>query len=246
MRTLTARELLQIWENHRERPVLHRMLHLLSAACGIPEVNTIAQWSIGERDARLLQLREWMFGSKLVNLARCPECSEMVEWEMSTDMLKLQPFGQKEPAATYLLQCGAYHLQYRLVNSLDVLSLIGQGDVSFRPEQLLLDCVLEAKMGDQTVSTAELPAEVLAALDRQVEQEDPQAHISMAMTCPACGHNWSTIFDIMGYLWAEIDAWAKRLFQEVYILARAFGWSERDIIEMSPRRRSLYLSMLRS
>jgi len=51
-------------------------------------------------------------------------------------------------------------------------------------------------------------------------------------------------FDILTYLWSEIEDWAQRLLLEVHTLALAYGWSERDILAMSPRRRRLYLEMV--
>src|SRR3712207_8173915 len=35
--------------------------------------------SVGRRDARLLTLREWTFGPRLVSLASCPLCAERLE-----------------------------------------------------------------------------------------------------------------------------------------------------------------------
>ena len=62
-------------------------------------------------------------------------------------------------------------------------------------------------------------------------------------TCPACGHDASITFDVVSYLWNEIDEWAKRVLVEVHVLAAAYGWSERDVLALSPRRRRLYLEM---
>ena len=77
-----------------------------------------------------------------------------------------------------------------------------------------------------------------------MSEEDPQADIRMNLICPACTNKWETRFDIVGYLWAEIDNWAYRLMGEVVVLARAFGWQEKDIVNMSARRRHLYIQML--
>ena len=73
MRALKAMELLTVWERGLNQTLLERVLALLIAACPKIDSETIAGLSIGERDARLLQLREWMFGSHLVNTAQCPQ-----------------------------------------------------------------------------------------------------------------------------------------------------------------------------
>jgi hypothetical protein len=71
MRALSASELLNVWERGFIQPPIYRALTLLAVACeASPE--TLAKLSIGDRDARLLTLREWTFGSQLVGLVNCP------------------------------------------------------------------------------------------------------------------------------------------------------------------------------
>ena len=78
----------------------------------------------------------------------------------------------------------------------------------------------------------------------RIAEADPQADVEVALNCPCCQHTWQTDFDIVSYLWAELHAWATRLFREVHLLASAYGWSESDILNMSARRRRHYLEML--
>ena len=40
--------------------------------------------------------------------------------------------------------------------------------------------------------------------------------------------------------WLEIDAWARRTLRDVHALASAYAWSERDVLALSPTRRTLY------
>ena len=48
----------------------------------------------------------------------------------------------------------------------------------------------------------------------------------------------------MHILWAEISARAQHLLREVHLLASAYGWSEQQILELSPTRRASYLRMV--
>jgi hypothetical protein len=52
------------------------------------------------------------------------------------------------------------------------------------------------------------------------------------------------MFDIVPYLWTEINAWAMRLLREIHSLATAYGWREADILAMSAVRRHWYLEMI--
>jgi hypothetical protein len=74
---------------------------------------------------------------------------------------------------------------------------------------------------------------------------DPGADIDLAFDCPECGHRWQEVFDINGFLWREIHAWAKRTLRDVHVLARAYGWTEPDALSLSPTRRQIYLELCR-
>jgi hypothetical protein len=77
-----------------------------------------------------------------------------------------------------------------------------------------------------------------------MEALDPLAEIRISLTCPQCNHKWDAWFDIAGYFWAEIQDWAEKTLAAVHQLARAYGWSEGEILELSPVRRQLYLGMI--
>jgi predicted DNA-binding transcriptional regulator AlpA len=73
---------------------------------------------------------------------------------------------------------------------------------------------------------------------------DPLADIRLGLICPACGHAWQVLFDIVTFFWSEIDAWARRTLREVHALARAYGWREAEILALTARRRQHYLEIL--
>lgn len=241
MRTLNSIELFQVWEDGTDFTLTERSLQLLSIACGVPDLNQVADWSIGERDARLLQLREWMFGSTLLNKASCPKCGELLEWTTELEDIRLQVPQQQTLPQTFELDVEGTHISFRLPNSHDVFRAYNDPAYATNPQKLIEECVVKIE-GELVV--AELSPLALDALEQQMEKLDPQADIRMGLTCPACAHEWSASFDIAGYLWTEIDNWAKHVMQEVYLLARSFHWSEKDILRMSPRRRQLYIEMI--
>ena len=77
-----------------------------------------------------------------------------------------------------------------------------------------------------------------------MRQQDPGADVRIELNCPVCHHNWTACFDVTTYLWGEIEDWAGRLLADVNALAQAYGWSERDILALSPVRRQLYVEMV--
>ncbi len=93
-------------------------------------------------------------------------------------------------------------------------------------------------------AAAELPESALATLVDVLAERDPQAETRLLLTCAACGHRWSALFDVVSFFWTELGARAERLLVEVHALARAYGWRETDILAMGESRRHFYLELV--
>jgi hypothetical protein len=242
MRPVTTAELLNTWEQCARRTLPEKALLLLDAACADGEPEDPALLHIGERDAKLLQLREWMFGQQLLNITDCPNCSERIEWINNVADLR-HPSENKSTNATFNMKVENYNIQFRLPNSYDLLKTSSR-DYLGDPKKLLAECIIDVQRNDDACHADELPAQVMDLLDARMALEDPQANIIMNLSCPACSHSWEAQFDIVSYLWIEIDSWAKRILQEVAVLAAAFGWSESQILKLSPQKRQHYIDII--
>ena len=73
---------------------------------------------------------------------------------------------------------------------------------------------------------------------------DPRAEIIISLGCPNCEKHWELLFDIAHFFWNEIAAQAQRIVYEIDALARAYGWTEREILSLPAQRRRTYLEML--
>lgn len=246
MKPLTATELLQVWEKSLDKSLIDKSMFLLSVACSVSDIKILTHLSIGDRDMRLFLLRKWMFGTRLTNLANCPQCGESMEWEMSMEDFDLEEVNTLPSPRQFNLTVEDYQLKFRLPNSHDLIKVMNNKNYQNNPNKILEDCILNAKRSGHDCSTSEVPEKVFQTLDEHISKEDPKANINILLNCESCKHQWETAFDIVSYLWTEIDNWAKHILQEVYTLARAFNWSEKDILEMSPQRRRMYLQMLHS
>jgi hypothetical protein len=246
MRPLNANELLTAWEHGLNQPTLQRALILITAACPELDLDAVARLSIGARDTRLLQLREWMFGPQLLNTAQCPQCAERVEWEGNTKDLCLQTVSDTHSAEEFSLEVDGYRLRFRLPTSLDIAAVMAaaQGDSNIGATALVKRCVVSADRTGKACELADLPEFVLDALSMQIEKLDPQAEIRTTLSCPECSHQWEVLFDIASFLWTEINNWAERTLRSVHRLASAYGWTEQEILNLSPVRRQLYLGMV--
>lgn len=243
MRQLTAIDLLTVWEQGLGKPQLNRALLLLMATHPELDPNDIAEWSIGQRDQRLLQLRKQLFGATLVSTCVCPECSERIEWQNNIN--DILPGEEALNDAEFDLEVDTYNLRFRLPNSLDIAAVIETDDIHKAQADLLQRCVLAFSHQGKARPQAKLPKKVIAALSKRVELLDPLAEIVIDLACPACAHKWAALFDISRFLWAELNVWAERTLQVIHALASAYGWTEQEILKLSPVRRQLYLGMLK-
>jgi hypothetical protein len=255
MRALSAPELLRVWEQGLAQSPVQRALLLLASACPEMPWQTLAELSIGQRDGFLLTLREWTFGQGIQSLATCPACGDRLELMLSVADLRV-PAPSPTPT-TLSLQVADYDVQFRLPNSLDLaacaapMSEAASGvqasteNLSPGSHQTLLErCLLSVSYRGDAQTNAPLPPDVINAVTAQMAIADPQAEVQCNLTCPGCGHQWRSLFDIVSFFWSEIHAWAMRLLREVHVLASTYSWSEADILAMHPYRRQFYLEMI--
>jgi len=241
MNSLSAAQMLDAWEQGLAEPAYRRALPLLAAASPDFSIDAVEALSIGERDRWLLTLREWMFGSRLVSIANCSECEERLEWAADTaDLYVERP---TEPTGSLSLETEGYRIDFRAPNTGDLAAIAGCADITTAHSNLLERCVLKAEFESHEIPAAQLPNEIVTAIARRMAEADPQADLKFDLVCPACGKNWQALFDIESFFWSEIDAWAKRILLEVHLLARAYGWREIDILNLSPWRRQFYLGL---
>lgn len=239
MRELTPQEMMAAWEAGQRRSLADKALLLLSYANPELSWDALAALPIGERDSRLLQLREWTFGKELTSLAICPACREELELSFSVADLQVTPPMQKESQLS--IEQGDYRVEFRLLNSADLDNLEGIDDLH---SHLLCRCIEGAWFRGKKRAISRLPANIVSAVVEQMSVADPQADVHTDLSCPECGHRWEAAFDIVSFFWQEIENWIKRTLREVHLLASIYNWRESDILALSPWRRNYYLQMV--
>ena len=225
---LAAHQLLHAWERGLGQSPTGRALALLDAA---EPGQACAQLPIGARDAALLRLRTQLFGEDVAALAHCPACRAPLDVAFKSADVSMPHTPDPGP---HRLQVDGIDIAYRLPTSDDVLAVAQRDDAA---QALLLRCVQ---------ADVPLSAQAAAALAQAIADADPQACIELALQCPDCGHGWNALFDIVTFLWSEVSALAHRLLRDVHTLARAYGWSEAEILGMSAQRRQCYLELAQS
>ena len=90
-----------------------------------------------------------------------------------------------------------------------------------------------------------IPDDVVNELSARVSALDPLADVQLDATCDRCGNEWEAPFDIVPFVWSEIEGAARGLLVDVHDLAVAYGWSEHEVLSLTPERRQAYLELVR-
>lgn len=224
---------LELWEAGLTMTPAARAVLLLEAA-GHPDAT---DWPVGLRDQVLLGSYCGAHGA-LSAVADCPGCG------MSMDVL-LDPAQLGSSTAAQLavtVDHEDYRLQCRLPTAGDLDDLDPHTSMDSQLEQLFSACLLHATRAGAPVERDDLPAEVIAAVERALEEADPGADLRLDLSCAECGTQWSDELDPVRFAWTTVEQGARRLATDVHALAVAYGWSEGEILDLSPFRRHLYLT----
>jgi hypothetical protein len=94
--------------------------------------------------------------------------------------------------------------------------------------------------------TGPVSAAVAAGVDAAMEAAAPAGAIDLLVACPDCATTNAAALDVALLLWARVEERASLLMAQVHALAAAYGWTEPDVLALSPRRRAAYLELVES
>jgi hypothetical protein len=235
-------ELLDTWEAGVAASDADRALLLHALARPSVDTSRLLSTPVGSRDADLITLRALLFGELAQIRLRCAGCAE--ELEFALDIRKLLISG--EPAEDRYepieVAIGEWTVRFRLPTPADLLA-VGQLAADEARSSLVERCVVTVIRDTQPAIAADLPADVQEKLAEAVAQADPDSDLQLDAPCPACEHHTSAVVDAASFLWAELDAWAHGILTEVHLLASTYGWTEPQVLALSPRRRHHYLEL---
>ena len=238
-----ASALLTLWEGALGQSAGARGDALLRAS---PEGGQPAR-TLGERNAGLLDLHARLFGGEIELLSRCPACATVAQFSGSCDALAARMRPGLEAASPFRLQTQGHIVEFRLPDSADIaIACANEGaedDEDFALD-LLERCVLACTREGTNVPVRQLPETVLDALSQHMETLDPGASVSFALDCPQCATHWQAPLDVGELLWQKVRAAAERVLLDIDVLARSYGWTEREVLRLSPLRRAAYLQMV--
>jgi len=240
-RAPSALDLMEAWDRAAAEPPAARAVTLARLACADGGAERADALPLGERERSLLMLRAAVFGPRLTGRVECDACGAPLELDVGVD--EILTSAAAAPSRGVTVEVDGYRLALRLIDSRDMLAAAA-APPSDAAQVLLQRCVVGAERDGAPTPVSELPERVAAAAGEAISAADPLADVSFDLACVACGHGWRAPFDAAQFLWTELDAWAGRTLREVHALAGAYGWSEREILAMSPARRARYRELI--
>jgi hypothetical protein len=257
MRSLSDSDLLHLWEGGLRRHPLDRALLALGAAFPETPYERLADWPLGHRNRALVELRCGCFGSSIQGWIACESCGEKLEFDLDGRLLvgagrdpddRSQP-DQDEPIVVNR------HI-FRLPTSRDLARVVQESD----PRLAAIRIVERCRIGSPESLAAPVEHDAMSVRtrseswsDEELEEigdrmalADPLAETRLTLHCPKCENDWEETLDIVEFLWAEIEARARRLLVEIHTLASAYGWTESEILSLSENRRARYVEMVQS
>ncbi|WP_411145382.1 hypothetical protein [Streptomyces sp. x-80] len=249
-------ELLATWEAGLARQGGGRALLLHRAARPGADTDALLSVPLGERAADLFALRRTLFGDRMQVTLDCAdaECGAAMEFDL--DAGELGAVRPVVPEGGLRVTEGDWVVEFRLPGAADLAAVAAAAtavtdvtdatDATDTRRLLAARCAVSAVRGGRAATAAEvrrLPEPVLKRFAEAAEAADPGAELTLAIACPECGAATSAELDIAAYLWTELDAWAREVLLDVHLLASAYGWSEPQILALSPQRRRYYLEL---
>ncbi len=242
-----AEEVASAKRPQRITALLARCVQSLGPLRRVP-VEAVRSLTVGDREALVLQLRGLAFGDRMDCVIACPSCEERLDLELRVSELLLPPDPHRQEWYEIPIANGdAYRVRFRLPNGADeeAAAELAASDPQGAATLILERCVaLVSDDRGEAIPVDAWPETVAREIPERMAQLDPQAEIELRLRCPACEQPFCTLFDPADYMFREIAARSHDLYREVHLIALYYHWSERDILGLTPGKRSLYLRLL--
>ncbi|MBS0522979.1 MAG: hypothetical protein JSS04_05010 [Proteobacteria bacterium] len=193
---------------------------------------------LGARNIGLLSIRTFLFGRFWKLRSNCSNCGTEIEFEVNGAALA-QDLPRAATAGVAVLDWGGGTVVARAPTVDDLIAVATRHDT----RQAVVRALVE-RCTEGTVEALELTEAAVEEFGDRLEQLDPAAIVGFDVVCPVCNHGWPATLDIGDALWIELRYAAERTLVEIDALARAYGWSEDEILRLSPVRRAAYLQLV--
>ncbi|MGE5287158.1 MAG: hypothetical protein ACM3ML_08160 [Micromonosporaceae bacterium] len=215
-----------------------------------PTRATIRSLLVADRNYLVLKLHQATFGSRVDMVLTCPRpaCGARMDVDFQIDAL---PVRRDPQQPSYRLEHDREEVpevRFQLPNGADLEALAAGGGGA---GALLERCVL---VGAEDASgppasgppgwVGELPENLRASLEAEMERRSPGVEREIEATCPECGHAFEAAYDPVRSFLAEVWRGRGEFDREVHLLSFHYHWPLREILGMTRLRRQAYVALL--
>ena len=165
--------------------------------------------------------------------------------EFELDLARcVQPQGiEHDPPPLAWTSPGGHSITVRLPCAADLQSWQAQG---LRGSTHLATTLVAQVDGCSPEAGFVIPEAWAEPLAERLAEADPLTALSVAAACPDCGHQNDVAVDLVRLLLGGFALQQRHLLDDLACLARAFHWSEAQILALPAWRRARYLSRIES
>jgi hypothetical protein len=192
--------------------------------------------TLGERNKALIALRGMLFDHAWPLKSTCPACATDCEFQVACIDL-IRELSQTDRPDGQPLTWGGQRIAARAPTIEDVRAISRHTDAASAQRALVQRCLPDCLLPE------EMTEDDFELLSDHIEKLDPAAIVRFAIACPNCAHEWQAPLDAGESLAMEVQRAAEQTLVEIASLARAFGWSEREVLDLPRVRRTAYLQL---
>jgi hypothetical protein len=218
--------------------LLARCLGMAGDGGDLDEVRAL---SLAERDWLLLQLHQRSFGADIAGEVRCPSCQGLNEIRFAARDLLEAPPAAADAVAVPLPSGGTAMVRRATAADHEFFWASAAHGTAAQQEAALSRLVVSS--GDPASTGTDLGEADRREVAQALEASVPEP-IALDLICQECGHRFDAPFDPAAFVVAEVLAHSRMLLNDVHTLARAYHWSERDILQLPIGRRLAYLDRI--
>jgi hypothetical protein len=216
-------------------------LTLRIGGCERPSMDQILQLTAGDRERILFATSARLLGPRLDLVTSCPACRNLIEIPVRfEDVIALRPAPMPDRIALEARD-GRWIARCRPPTGADLERAVRGGPNA--PRMLIVDCLIELidPVGNR-VAPAALPVECENHVAKALAELDPAAECRMDIECPSCANPINAF--LSGYIILQTALGdMRRVYDDVFRMARAYHWSEAEILSLPLRRRRHYLAV---
>lgn len=203
------------------------------------DASDLRQAPLGRLNATLIGFHEALAGPLLDAVASCPSCLAVVEFALDAD--ELRALADDAAATGGFSADGGHRVDWRVPTAADLAAVADETD----PAAALLARCARATLDGAPIEVTELSAGLVERIEEELAAADPLAEVSVGLVCPDCGSAFDADLDPAAFVWTEVETGARRVLIEIDALARAYGWTESEVLALPEARRRAYLEIVR-